>query len=132
MTEFAYETDITVRFRDLDPVGHVNNAVYATYCEQARIDFFREVLNVESEDVNSVLANVEINYRKPIEGLGTLTVALGVTDVGDSSFEMAYELRFGGDVVATASSVQVVIDPETKTPTRVPDDWRERIEKLDH
>ncbi|RYJ13968.1 acyl-CoA thioesterase [Halogeometricum borinquense] len=131
MTEFAYESKLDVRFRDLDPVGHVNNAVYATYCEQARIDYFQDVLKVEGSDVNTVLANVEINYRKPIEGLGELTIALGVSEVGNTSFEMEYELSFEDEVVATASSVQVVIDPETKEPAPIPNEWRERIENFD-
>ncbi|ADQ67061.1 thioesterase [Halogeometricum borinquense DSM 11551] len=131
MTEFAYESKLDVRFRDLDPVGHVNNAVYATYCEQARIDYFQDALKVEGSDVNTVLANVEINYRKPIEGLGELTIALGVSEVGNTSFEMEYELSFEDEVVATASSVQVVIDPETKEPAPIPNEWRERIENFD-
>lgn len=128
MTDFIYESELKVRFRDLDPLGHVNNAVYASYCEQARIEFLREVF--EMEEMNIVLANIEIDYRRPIEGLGELTVGLDVTEVGNSSFEMSYELRFDGEVVATASTVLVVIDPETRKPTRVPDEWRETVEEL--
>jgi acyl-CoA thioester hydrolase len=80
--------------------------------------------------VNTVLANIEIDYRRPIDGLGELTVALDVTDIGNSSFEMSYELRFEDEVVATASTVLVVIDPETSKPTRVPDEWREAVAEL--
>ena len=128
MTEFIYESELQVRFRDLDPLGHVNNAVYASYCEQARIEFFQEVFDIE--EVNTVLANIEIDYRRPIEGLGELTVGLDVTDIGDSSFEMSYELRSEGEVAATASTVLVVLDPETTKPTRVPDEWREAVAEL--
>ncbi|MDS0292559.1 acyl-CoA thioesterase [Halogeometricum luteum] len=128
MTEFIYESELQVRFRDLDPLGHVNNAVYASYCEQARIEFFQEEFDIE--EVNTVLANIEIDYRRPIEGLGELTVGLDVTDIGNSSFEMSYELRSEGEVVATASTVLVVIDPETTEPTRVPDEWREAVAEL--
>ncbi|MDS0299033.1 acyl-CoA thioesterase [Halogeometricum sp. S1BR25-6] len=128
MTDFIYESELQVRFRDLDPLGHVNNAVYASYCEQARIEFFREAFDME--EVNTVLANIEIDYRRPIEGLGELTVALDVTDIGNSSFEMSYELRFEEEVVATASTVLVVLDPETSEPTRVPDEWREAVADL--
>lgn len=128
MTDFIYESELKVRFRDLDPLGHVNNAVYASYCEQARIEFLREVF--EMEEMNIVLANIEIDYRRPIEGLGELTVGLDVTEVGNSSFEMSYELRFDGEVVATASTVLVVVDPETSKPARVPEEWRETVEEL--
>ncbi|WP_224268918.1 acyl-CoA thioesterase [Haloprofundus salinisoli] len=130
MPDFAYELDIEVRFRDLDPLGHVNNAVYASYCEQARIRYLREVLDLTSDDVTMVVANLELNYRKPVTFDDDLTVAVSVTALGESSFTMTYELR-AEDVVATAETTQVVIDRETKRPTAVPTEWRERLYEYD-
>ncbi|MUV57518.1 acyl-CoA thioester hydrolase [Halogeometricum rufum] len=131
MTAYPYETELQVRFRDLDPLGHVNNAVYASYCEQARIDFFQDALGIDSGEVNTVLAHSEIDYRTSIDDLGDVTVGVAVVDVGNTSFEMEYELVFEGDVAATASSVQVVVDPETNQPAPVPDDARAEFAKFE-
>ncbi|MFC6825312.1 acyl-CoA thioesterase [Halopelagius fulvigenes] len=122
-----YRAEVDVRFQDLDAVGHVNNAVYATYCEQARVDFFEDVIGLRSTDLNIVLASLELQYRRPIEGTGTVSVELDVPEVGNSSFTMAYELTYEGEVVATGESVQVVVDPETRESVRVPDAWREAV-----
>lgn len=125
MSELPYRTELDVRFSDLDLVGHVNNAVYATYCEQARVRFFEDALDVRSTDISIVLASLELQYRSPIEGIGTVTVELDVTEVGNSSFTTTYELSYEGEVVATAESVQVAVDPETRESARVPDSWRD-------
>ncbi|SDQ36058.1 acyl-CoA thioester hydrolase [Halopelagius longus] len=127
MSELPYRAEVDVRFQDLDAVGHVNNAVYATYCEQARVDFFEDVIGLRSTDLNIVLASLQLQYRKPIEGTGTVSVELDVPEVGNSSFTMAYELTYEGEVVATGESVQVVVDPETRESVRVPDSWREAV-----
>lgn len=127
MSELPYRAEVDVRFQDLDAVGHVNNAVYATYCEQARVDFFEDVVGLRSTDISIVLASLELQYRKPIEGTGTVSVELDVPEVGNSSFTMTYELTYEGDVVATGESVQVVVDPETRESVRVPDSWREAV-----
>jgi acyl-CoA thioester hydrolase len=127
MSDPLFRAELEVRFRDLDTVGHVNNAVYATYCEQARVRFFEEVLGVSSTDLSVVVARLELQYRRPIEGLGTVSVALDVTDVGTSSFTTTYELTYEGDVVATGESVQVAVDPETKSSAPLPDAWRAKL-----
>ncbi|KTG11204.1 thioesterase [Haloprofundus marisrubri] len=130
MTTLAHETDIEVRFRDLDPLGHVNHAVYASYCEQARIRYLRDVLDLTADDLPMVVANLELNYRKPVTFDEELTVGVSVASVGDSSFTMEYELRTD-DVVATAETTQVVVDRETKRPTSVPSEWRERFHEYE-
>ena len=63
----AYTVDIDVRFRDIDALGHVNNAVYATYIEQARTRYFRDVLDVDISQSSNVLASLSIDFRRPIE-----------------------------------------------------------------
>lgn len=131
MTDLPYRTEFPVRFRDHDRLGHVNNSVYATYVEQARVDAFEDAFGDEWSDLNTVLAHLELDYRTPIEGFGTVTVALGIVDVGTSSFETTYELSFEDEVVATASTVQVVVDPETKSSTPVPEEWRTRLERFE-
>jgi acyl-CoA thioester hydrolase len=124
--DLHYETTVRVRYSDLDTLGHVNNAVYVTLCEEARVDYFRDVLHQGVHDISFVLARQELDYERTIPDVGDATVAVGVTDVGRTSFTMGYELRFRGQTVATAETVQVMID-ETGDPTAVPDEFRERV-----
>ena len=125
--EYPYVTTHEVRFRDLDAVGHVNNVVYATYCEQCRVTFFEDVLGEGLSDLSIVVAHLEMDYRNPIDDVGTVDVALDIGDVGRTSFETTYELTFEGEVAATGSSVQVAVDPETGSAAPLPDKWRELL-----
>ncbi|MEF8841229.1 MAG: thioesterase family protein [Haloarculaceae archaeon] len=123
----TYTVDVDVRFRDLDPMEHVNNAIYATYLEQARARFSEDVLGVPLADLDTVLAQVEISFERPIEGVGTVTVELEVDDLGRSSIPVDYELFSGGERVATARTVQVYFDRETGESNPIPEDLRERL-----
>ncbi|MFW5937453.1 MAG: acyl-CoA thioesterase [Halanaeroarchaeum sp.] len=125
----SYETNIDVRFRDIDAMGHVNNAVYASYAEQARVDYFEDVLDRDLSAVSSVLARIEIDYRRPIElGDGPVTVLVDVPSLGESSIPMTYEIQnAAGDVAASVESVQVAYDRETESSMLIPEDWREAI-----
>lgn len=132
MDDVQYELEVGVRFRDLDPMKHVNNAVYLSYLEQARAGFFAEVIGERLEDVDTVLAYLEIDYRRPIEADDEVTVALGVDELGSSSIPIDYEIRLGepgGEptVAATAETVQVLVDFETGSSRPLPDAWRKRI-----
>jgi acyl-CoA thioester hydrolase len=127
MAAFNFTTDVGVRYSDIDSMGHVNNAVYATYCEQARMEYLAEVLGVSGADPGMVLAHLELDYERPIVLEDDVTVAVAVTAVGRSSFQMLHEVRANDDVAASATSTQVVVDPETKKPTPIPDEWRRQL-----
>jgi acyl-CoA thioester hydrolase len=118
-----------VRFCDLDAMGHVNNAVYATYLEQARTEYYRQVIGTPLDEVPTVLAHLELDYRQPINLADDVTVAMRVTSLGESSLVMDYELRTDSNVAATAETIQVVIDFETERSVPIPNEWRERIDR---
>ena len=124
----TFETTVRPRYRDLDPMGHVNNAVYATYIEQARIDFFREEVGTRLEEANAALATLSLDFERPVDSLEEVTVALDVTDVGTSSVTFAYDLRAGGELVAAAETVQVALDDDGR-PTPLADDHRAAFER---
>ena len=129
--EYEFRTTISVRFRDIDAMGHVNNAVYATYLEQARADYYREIIGESLAEVNTVLASLTIDFRRPIAPDQTVTVGLSVSELGESSIPMEYEIRReDGTVAATAETVQVAYDPETKRSSPLPTAWRDAIEPL--
>lgn len=110
--EFRVHCPVEVRFRDCDPMGHVNNAVYLTYLELARFAYWKAAdIGRLAGEVSYIIARVEIDFRTPATTGQILDVAVAVTGFGRTSFRMAYELRDGdGRLVATAKSVQAAYD----------------------
>jgi len=118
-----------VRFSDLDGMGHVNNAVFSTYLEQARLAWFDGEDEGEPMPLRDViLARTEIDFRSPV-GFGE-TVEIGVRPLrlGTKSFELEYRLQAGGRVVAEARSVLVGYDYDRGRSVGVPERWRRRLE----
>jgi acyl-CoA thioester hydrolase len=117
----------TVRFSDLDGFGHVNNAVYSTYLEQARLAWFgEEVGEMPLRDV--ILARTEIDFRSPVVWGERVEIGVRPARIGAKSFELEYELRSGGRLVAEAKSVLVGYDYERGESVPVPERWRRRLE----
>jgi len=127
MSDFSFETTVPVRFQDLDVVGHVNNAVYATYLEEARSEYIEEVFEVDPAESGVVIAHLEIDYRQPVQEDTEVTVALRTNEPGTSSIPMDYEIRTEDSVAATAETVMVTIDYETGETQPMPEVWRERL-----
>ncbi len=123
----VYRHPVAVRLRDIDFMNHVNNAVYATYLEQARAGLFRDGLGLELDAIDTVLATLEIQYRRPITAADSVVVHLAVEPLGTSSIPMAYEIHAGDDLAASARTVQVVIDAETGESRPIPAEWREGL-----
>ena len=126
MSDYRFETDLAVRYRDLDPLGHVNNAVYASYMEQARTRYLTEALGTPPADIQAVIAHIEIDFRRSIEGSDDLTVAVRTTEMGESSITMTYEIRANGAISATGETVMVAVD-EDGDPVSVPESTREAL-----
>ncbi|GAA0229720.1 thioesterase family protein [Halobacterium noricense] len=127
MDEFGYTTAVETRYSDFDTMGHVNNAVYATYLEQARLDYFGDVIGIPLDEISGVVAHLEIDYRRSITPEDEVTVAMRVAELGESSITMEHEIRAGADVAATAEVVQVAIDGNTGDPRPIPPELRDRI-----
>jgi acyl-CoA thioester hydrolase len=116
-----------VRFRDLDAKGHVNNAVFLTYIESARVAFLQHLCAATPDSMPIIVARIEIDFRAPV-GLGDeVAVEVRATRFGEKSFDLEYVLRVGGQVVAEAKSVLVGYDYGTGETIAIPDDWRERM-----
>jgi acyl-CoA thioester hydrolase len=113
-----------VRFRDLDSLGHVNNAVYATLLEQARIAFLSRF---DAQVTNMILARLEIDFRAQVSFGDAIEIEVAPVRVGTKSFELAYTMRVGDGVVAEARTVLVAFDYERERPVEVPDAWREAL-----
>lgn len=132
MTDPHHRTAIQVRFRDADAFGHVNNAVFATYAELARIRYLLDVLRPDRpfDRLPLILARLEIDFRSPILFGEAVTASTRVHRVGRSSMGMRHRLTAGPEdrLVAEIESVLVTYDYEAARPMPVPDAWRERLE----
>lgn len=126
----TFETDVPIRFRDLDAMGHVNNAVALTLLETGRLRFVAEVLGaVRVEDIGFVLAEATCRYRIPILLQDKVRIRMHIADVSRSAFRFRYELFDPGDgrVFAEAETVQVGYDYRKGTTKPFPQEVLEKI-----
>ena len=111
-----FTRQVAVRFSDTDTMGHVNNAAYLVYLEDARIAFFRSLQTDEGEAFfgrGLIVGRVEIDYVRPVFFPDPVEVEVAVASIGRSSFRVSYVLRQRGQEVARAISVQVAYDYRT-------------------
>ena len=114
-----------VRFRDCDAMGHVNNAVYSTYLEQARLAWFGTDTEMPLSDV--ILARTEIDFRSPLAFGETVEIGVRPVRLGTKSFDLEYELWSDGRLVAEARSVLVGYDYDRARSAPIPERWRRRL-----
>ena len=127
MTEYTYETSFRPRFSDLDVNGHVNQANYLTYLEQARNRYWAEVVGIRHDRTPVAVVHQEIDYRAPITLDHEVTVRQRIAGMGTSSFDIEYEVRADDAVAATADVVLLALDRDTGEATPIPPSWREPI-----
>ena len=120
---FVFRDD--VRFRDLDGLGHVNNAVYLTYMESARIAFLSSLGAGPHPQGSMILAHMEVDFRSPVEMGEQVEVGVRVSRLGTKSFELEYELRANGRLAAEGKSVLVGYDYTRGESVEIPVQWRE-------
>lgn len=126
---------IYIRFNDIDGMGHVNNAVYLSYFEQARMEHFGELVgkNWDWQTEGILLARNEIDYKVPILLHDTPTIEIRVSHIGTKSMEVSYRIlkKIDGEeiVCTTGKSVLVCFNYKTQTTINVPDKWREMFNK---
>ena len=129
----VFQHAIEVRFRDCDPLGHVNNAAYLTYLEQARLFYWRSLwgfgLDAGTANPGVIMARAEIDYRLPAHYGQTLVVRIDLAAVGKTSFTYDYEILDEQQrVVASARTVQVMYDYQAGRPVPIPDDIRQKMQ----
>jgi acyl-CoA thioester hydrolase len=134
---FEFETEVAVRYGDLDTYGHVNNAVYATLLEEARVDYLTQVVGEHADITGTgnglgiVLATLELEFQSSLGPSDSVTVAVRVPRLGESSFPIEYEVREDGDVLASGETTVVVFDRERRESRPIPDAWRANIEAFE-
>jgi acyl-CoA thioester hydrolase len=126
MEHFPVSIQIPVAWGEQDLFGHVNNIVYFRYFESVRMHFLDRIGVLRSHQdkgIGVILASTTCDFKKPVNWPQKLVVRTGCDRVGNTSFNMIYEIRNEiGDVVATGSSVQVMYDYNNGHKVPIPDD----------
>jgi len=111
-----------VRWGDLDAFGHVNNATYLVYAQEARYAW--------SKMLEMDVARAEVDFVAPIyTGDFYLDIEIWVHKIGNSSFGLTYEMKNGDELVARVKTVQVTVSMETKKSRPITDAEREFLTK---
>ena len=124
---------IHIRFNDLDSLGHVNNAVYLSYFEQGRMDYFSEMggENWDWTQEGTLLARNEIDYKVPIFLQDKARIELWVSDIGTKSFSVNYRIlkdADGQEIECTVGkSIMVCFDYKAQKSIPVPERWRQKF-----
>ncbi len=129
---FPFQVPIQVIFRDVDAMGHVNNAVYFTYLETARTQFFFQKLALASlAELPLILAEASCSYKSPARFNEKLIVGLGIGRIGSKSFDIIYQITAeDGRLIAEAKTVMVTYDYEKGGTIPIPDNLNRLLQSF--
>ena len=120
LEDFPYRISDNVRFADLDPNQHVNNAVYATYFETGRVALVKDrSLGLMPQGLGWILVRLDIHFRAELRWPGSIEMGLGLAKFGRTSVTLDQAVFSEGKCVASAQAVTVLIEEATRKPTRL-------------
>ena len=124
---------VNIRFSDLDLFGHVNNAVYLTYFEEARVAYFNEVVGYDYDwsTEGVILARVEIDFVIPVHFKDEVFIRTKCCRMGSKSFDLAYEMFIVKEekeiMLSSATSVMVMYNYKEKKSILVSEEWKVKL-----
>ncbi len=137
MADFHFYHPIEVRYGDLDPQGHLNNAKYLTYFEQARVQYFYHLglrKGTSFLDIGVIMADVLLSFRAPVEFGTPVQVGVRIAQLGNKSLqvEQVVEDISNGTIFATGRVVLVAYDYHTRQSIPIPQEWRKVITEFEN
>ncbi len=127
---FRAWNSVSVRYNDLDPLGHVNNAAMAIFLEQARCELITPQLKSFGRHLDIVLASTKLDYLHELKYPGIVEIGTIATRVGSKSFELAHGVFQNDTCAGTGSVVMVFFDLEKRASVRPPDEIRALVTSL--
>ena len=128
---YPYRITEKLRYCDTDRQGHVNNAIFSTFCESGRVPFLYDPSRgLPPPGSQFVIAQLTLNFIEEINWPGEVEIGTGVARIGRSSLTLNQSIFFEGRVVGTADSVIVLMDEATRKSTPLPDEARKTFEAL--
>lgn len=138
-TDYPYEISLEVAFRDIDAMGHVNNAVFFAYFETVRIKFMADILQhsslvgTELLDLPLILVEASCTYKSPALLSEKIFIGAGISRFGTKSFDMLYRIQGeDGRLVAYGRTVQVMYDYIHRSAFQIPEDLRHYVKEFQH
>lgn len=118
---FRFWTPVTIRYSDQDAMAHVNNCAYAAYTEAGRTVFLGGLLNPDSTPaIDFILASVKIDYLNEMHYPGTVNVGTRIIRLGTKSMTLGTGMFHDGACVATAESVNIFLEVESRQTIPIP------------
>jgi acyl-CoA thioester hydrolase len=131
---YKHKTPIQIRFKDVDRLGHVNNANHVTYFELARVDYFNTLMGdvkIDWESESLILAKIEMEYKLPILLEDKIFAYTWVSRIGSKSFDMScsiVKVVNGGEVEAAKGlAIIVCFNYKTNQSILVPESWKKKM-----
>lgn len=123
---------IQVRFRDCDMMGHVNNAVYLSYFEQARMHYFEQLIGADWDYKKDgiLLVKNEVEYLKPILLHDTPEIIVFLVEIGEKSFTLGYEVKVNDELRSKGISKLVCFDFESQKSVKVYPGMKTAFQKI--
>lgn len=122
---------LDIRWSDMDEMRHVNNAVYLTYFEQARVYYFHEACQWNWMEIGAILANAHVDYLKPVVFPNPTFVYVRTSRLGTKSFDVKYLITsvVNGveELTTTGSTTMVMFDYKKNESVAMPDHLRRRL-----
>lgn len=130
-SKFRFKMKLDIRWSDMDEMRHVNNAVYHTYTEQARINYFHDTLQLDWTKASFILASAHIDYLKPLVFPSEAYIYLRCTKFGTKSFELQYLItvveKGVENLSASVVTTLVMFDYKTNKTEVMPESIKETI-----
>lgn len=131
LEDFKHSVTITPRFADVDMMGTVNNAVYHTYLEEARVQYTRDVFRGGGEFTppGMILVKSQMDYLMPLHMSETIKIFTRCSRFGRKSFDLSYVMVMADDerLVSVATTTLVAYDYSRRKSVVIPESWRERV-----
>lgn len=128
--QFGHFIHLPVRWGDMDALGHVNNAVFFTYDESARIDYFQGLINGDPKfwvEYGFILARIGCSFLSQLKPPANIDIGIRITKLGNSSMQSESCVFLGDDAVAVTHGTICWFDYRAQKTARLPDRIRDLI-----
>ena len=138
MSKIKFFHPIEVRYGDLDPQGHLNNAKYLTYFEQARVAYLIKLglfqKGLSFLEIGMIIADIHIIFHAPVLWETPVKVGVGILKLGNKSFVVTQNIVHAetGEIFASGEVIMVAYDYHTEKTIRIPNEWSEKVRAFEH